>query len=95
MTAPSVMEMVKKKKEEDYEKFLQDEKKRKEREAKEERRRLSALRFNQKVYADRLRRQATLAHMSVEELTLRRRTLKERRAVAKLRTEARRSLPSQ
>ncbi len=83
------------KKKEDYERFLQDEKKRKEREAKKDLRRLSALRFSQKVYADRLRRQATLTHMSVEELTLRRRTLKERRAVAKLRTVARRSLPSQ
>jgi len=91
MTSATVLDLVKRKKDQDAHKFRVEEQKRKERFEKEERPRLAVVPLAKRVRDDRVRRQAKLAIMSLAEFLMGRRTLIERRLVAKRRTQAKRN----
>ena len=89
MTSENVLKLVREKKRQDHLRFNAETRKRREREQSEERRRYAAVQFSQRVRDDRMRRLAFLAGKPVGDFVLGMRSFAERRAVARLRTQAR------
>ena len=90
ITSDNVLRLVREKKEKVHQKYLAGLEKEHQKEQKELRRRLAAIQPRQTINGERACRQAKLAGMTVDALMVGRRTLKERRLIAKEKAQARR-----